>query len=63
MDKTSHNNFKSIKVSYWNVHGIHSKIIGNKLFDKDFQDNITHCDIIGLAELHTDSDVILPGLT
>ena len=54
-------NEKSLKISYWNIHGVKSKITNNKLSDDEFLQNISKSDIVGLAELHTNEEVSLPG--
>ena len=52
---------KSIGLSYWNIHGSNSKIIGNKLTDVEFLEKISDNHIVGLSELHTKKEVYLPG--
>ena len=52
---------ESISLSYWNIHGSNSKIIGNKLTDVEFLEKISGNHIVGLAELHVDKEVYLPG--
>ena len=52
---------KSIKISHWNIHGVKSKTIGDKLIDDDFLNKIRDSDIIGLTELHTKEVVSIPG--
>ena len=54
-------NGTQIQIAYWNIHGSTSKIIGNKLSDLEFLDEIKGCDIVGLAELHIEKEVSLPG--
>ena len=54
---------KSLKISYWNIHGVKSKIINDKLSDEDFLNKLSKSDIVGLSELHTDEVVPLPGYT
>ena len=51
----------SLKLCYWNIHGWSSKIIGNKLCDKEFLDKILNYDIVALAELHSEKKLSLPG--
>ena len=52
---------KSIKISHWNIHGVKSKMISDKLIDEDFLNKIRGSDIIGLTELHTNEVVSIPG--
>ena len=52
---------KVIKHCFWNIQGYKSKILGNKLLNTDFIDEISNCDIVGLAETHI-HDQILPEL-
>jgi exonuclease III len=51
----------SLKLCYWNIHGWSSKIIGNKLCDKEFLGKILNYDIVALAELHSEKKLSLPG--
>ena len=51
-----------IKICYWNVHGVKSQIIGDKLLDPEFLGKLQNSDIVSLAELHTEEEgVFLPG--
>ena len=50
-----------IKCLYWNIHGISSKIIGEKNKDPNFLKTISSYDVIALSELHTKSTISLPG--
>ena len=50
-----------VKCSYWNINGHNSNIIGNKLSDGQFLNMISACDILGLAELHANEEVCVPG--
>ena len=52
---------KPLKCTYWNINGYKSKIVGNKLEDPKFLNIISTSDIVGLAELHSDQDVSIPG--
>ena len=55
-------NSSEIKICFWNVHGIKSKIIGDKLLDPEFLGNLRNSDVVSLAELHTEEEgVFLPG--
>ena len=47
--------------SYWNIEGYKSKIVGNKLKDPEFLKLISGSDILGLAELHADKELSIPG--
>ena len=51
------------KCMYWNIHGISSKILGNKTKDPEFLKIILEWDIIGLSELHTDKPISIPGFS
>ena len=51
----------SLKVGYWNIHGHTSKIVGNKLNDPEFIEVVSKNDIIGLGEIHSESEVSIPG--
>ena len=52
---------KFLNISYWNIHGSNSKAIGNKLADPNFLKIISRNHIVGLAELHTNDKISLPG--
>ena len=54
---------EQINLLFWNIHGQHSKTVGDKLTDNDFLNKINDCHILGLVELHTDSIVNIPGFT
>ena len=51
----------SAKFTFWNIAGIKSKIIGNKLTEPDFLSEVHKADIIGLTENHV-HDVIIQDL-
>ena len=51
----------TIRCMYWNIHGVKSKIVENKLLNQDFLDVVSQYDIIGLGELHTQEDIDIPG--
>ena len=51
----------SANVAYWNINGHISKNIGDKLRDKQFLNNISDTDILGLGELHASALVDIPG--
>ena len=54
-----------IKHCFWNIQGYKSQIIGNKLLNKDFLDEVKGADFVGLAETHIHdqvlSDLDIPG--
>ena len=53
---------KEIKICYWNIHGVKSQIINNKLLDSEFLKILNNSDIVSLSELHTEEkDIFLPG--
>ena len=56
-------NLKNIKVAFWNIHGVKTTEVRNKLHDPEFLNKISRHDIIGLSELHTPDSVSLPGYT
>ena len=41
-----------IQISAWNIHGYKSNIVGDKLSDSSFLDEIKNDDIIALTETH-----------
>ena len=57
----SHN----LNISFWNINGYKSKILGNKLTDPDFLMEIENSDIIGIGETHIHDDILkeltIPG--
>ena len=53
----------NLKCMFWNIHGIHSKTLGNKTSNPDFLNIIQDYDIIGLGELHTETYLNIPGFT
>ena len=52
-----------LKCLYWNIHGISSRVIGDKNKDTTFLDITCKFDVICLSELHTDKDISIPGFT
>ena len=46
---------------YWNIHGHRSKIVGDKLSDPEFLDQLKGIDIVGIGELHAGGEVGIPG--
>ena len=51
----------SIRIGFWNIHGHKSQLIGNKLSDPEFIELISDKDIIGLGEIHSQTEVSIPG--
>ena len=51
----------NVKCAYWNLNGVKSKVVGEKLLDTEFLDAIAGTDILGLAELHTNEEISVPG--
>ena len=55
----------NLNVTFWNIQGIKSKILGNKLADPDFLTEVKNADIIGLVETHIHEEIldelIIPG--
>ena len=56
-----------LNISYWNIHGFKSRILGNKLIDPDFLSEIKNSDIIGLGETHAYDEIVdhlnIPGFS
>lgn len=50
-----------IKVLYWNIHGIYSRVIGEKNKDPDLLNILSQFDIVCISELHTDKNISIPG--
>ena len=51
-----------IKICYWNIYGVKSQIIKDKLLDPEFINKLQNSDIVSLTELHTEEkDIFLPG--
>ena len=51
------------KLLFWNIHGQVTKTVGNKFTDVEFLKMCNDYDILGLAELHTDSKPSIKGFT
>ena len=55
----------ALNLSYWNLHGWKSRIVGNKFTDEDFLSEIKNSDLIGLGETHihegTLDNLCIPG--
>ena len=52
---------REINCAYWNIEGHKSKIVGNKLEDSEFLKVLEGSDIVGLAEIHAEREVSIPG--
>ena len=52
-----------IKVLYWNIHGISSKVTGEKHKDPRLTGIIAGYDVVCLSELHSDKKIYIPGFT
>ena len=52
-----------IKVLYWNIHGISSRVNGEKHKDPRFIEIISDYDVVCLSELHSDKEIYVPGFT
>ena len=50
-----------LRCLYWNMHGISSQIIGEKNQDPHFLSIIKDFDVVALSELHTKSNISIPG--
>ena len=50
-----------LKILYWNIHGINSRVVGEKNKDSEFLKITQQYDIVCLSELHTDKAISLPG--
>ena len=50
-----------LRCLYWNVHGISSQIIGEKSKDPHFLNIIKDFDVVALSELHTKTNISIPG--
>ena len=55
----------SMKISVWNLNGYKSRIIGNKLSDEDFLNEIKNDAIVSIVETHIHSEttekLCIPG--
>ena len=52
---------RHLKCLFWNMHGINSKILGEKNNDPTFLKIISSYDVLGLSELHTKKIISIPG--
>ena len=50
-----------ISFSTWNINGLSSKSLGDKLLNRDFLSNINHCDFVMLTEIWNRSKLDIPG--
>ena len=50
-----------LRCLYWNMHGITSKILGEKNKDPHFIKIIQGYDVVALSELHTQNNISIPG--
>ena len=57
----SGSNSASINVGYWNIHGYTSKVIGQKVRDREFLDVIGDCDVIGIGEIQSSNKINIEG--
>ena len=59
---SQNHSMNEIKICYWNVHGLKSGIIEDKLLDPDFLKMLKNSDLVALSELHTErKDLFIPG--
>ena len=50
-----------LKILYWNIHGIHSSVTGEKNKDPQLLEIVSRFDIVCISELHTNKAISLPG--
>ena len=54
-----------LNISFWNINGCKSRIVGNKLADPDFLEEVHKCDIVGIGETHIHDEILeelsIPG--
>ena len=50
-----------LNITFWNIHGQNSKLIGDKFIDSEFVKELHDAHIVGLVELHTESEPTIPG--
>ena len=50
-----------LKLTFWNIHGHKSKLVGDKLSDNEFLNTFRDDHIVGLVELHTDVTPSIQG--
>ena len=55
----------TLKFCSWNIQGYNSRIIGNKFEDKEFLENFSDTDVIGITETHMYDEILdkmsIPG--
>ena len=55
----------NLKITFWNIQGYKSRIVGEKLNDPDFISEVQKSDIIGLVETHIHEEILdklsIPG--
>ena len=51
----------TFSILFWNIHGQNSKLVGNKFSEKEFLRICENYDLLGLAELHTESFAQISG--
>lgn len=56
--RTEQANPYTIKISCWNIQGFKSRILGNKLNDPDFLNEINDSDVIGVLETHIFNEIL-----
>ena len=49
------------KCIYWNIHGISSKVFGDKTKDPKLLEIVSDYDIVCFSELHTDKNISIPS--
>ena len=55
----------NLNLSFWNIEGFKSRIVGNKLSDPDFLAEVQNADVIGIVETHIHEEILdeltIPG--
>ncbi len=54
-------NVPGLTIGYWNINGYKSKILGQKIRDKEFLETIGKCDIIGIGEVQSEREIDIDG--
>ena len=52
-----------LNISFCNIHGPTSKLIGDKFLDFDFINKLHESHIVGLVELHSENEPSIPGFS
>ena len=52
---------KCLDLLFWNIHGKNSKLIGDKFLEREFLEVCSRCDILAIAELHSDKSAHVNG--